>query len=102
MTKTKIVRGKVTLSGKNTASISFGGFTGVPSVTATVVSQKNGATVCLRSVSASGATFAAFCNGGLMLNEGVIHWIAVGPCNNYDKCGCVNPPHECNLARVVD
>ena len=101
MTKTRICRGVAKLSGKNTVSVSFGKFTGTPTVTATIMSGKNGATVCLRSVSASGATFAAFCNGGLMLNEGSIHWIAIGPCTVNERCYCIPGGHDCSLARVI-
>ena len=96
----RVKYGKVSLGGKSSVSIGYSGFTGTPSVTASIVSNRNGATVRLSSVSSGGATLKAFYNGGLELTEGTIHWIAVGPTDTVGYCGCTVPPHSCNVCKV--
>lgn len=84
---TLIRRGVATLSGdSNEVSITYGGFTGTPSVVATVLTDRNGGNVSIYKITSSGATLKAFYNGGLRLNEGSIHWIAVGPTNMSNDC----------------
>ena len=97
---TRVKYGKVSLSGKATVNISYSGFSGTPSVTASVISNRNGATVRLTSVSSGSATLKAFYNGGLELTEGTIHWIAVGPTSEIGYCGCEIPPHPCSVCKV--
>lgn len=99
---TRIKRGSISLHGSNTVQISYSGFTGTPSVTATVLSNKNGANVSLYNISAGGATLKAFYNGGLRLNTGTIYWIAVGPTNEVGVCGCVPGGHRCTVCEVFD
>lgn len=99
---TRIQRGTVSLRGSNSVSIGYSGFTGTPSVTATVVSDKNGATVCIRKVGSGGATLEAFYNGGLRLTSGTIHWIAIGPTNYRGHCGCTPGGHVCTVCEVFD
>lgn len=97
----RVCRGSVTLNGSNIVKIGYSGFSGTPSVTATVVgSNKNGATVCIKSRNAGGATLAAFYNGGLMLTSGTIDWIAVGPTSEIRLCHCTPIPHRCNVCDV--
>lgn len=96
----RIKYGKVSLGGRSSVTIGYGGFSGTPSVTATIVSNRNGATVRLTSVSVGSATMKAFYNGGLELTEGTIHWIAVGPTPEIGYCGCTVPPHACNVCKV--
>lgn len=96
----RVKYGKVSLSGSPTVKIGYSGFSGIPSVTANVISNRNGATVRLTSVSAGGATLKAFYNGGLELTEGTIHWIAVGPTNEVGHCGCTPGGHACTVCKV--
>ena len=100
MPKLRICRGTVSLGGSNIVKISYGPFSGTPSVVATVQSNKNGPNVCIKSKSAGGATLAAFYNGGLMLTSGTIDWVAVGPTTEDRKCGCSVPPHSCDVCTV--
>lgn len=98
---TLICHGNVSLSGSNIVKISYGPFTGTPSVTATVVGcEKNGCTVCIKKRDSGSATLAAFYNGGLMLKEGSIDWIAIGPTNKVDTCYACDPPHKCTVCKV--
>ena len=98
----RVRHGTVVTRGSNTANVTFGGFSGTPSVTATVVgSEKNGATVCILKRSNSGSTFAAFYNGVLELKDFTIDWIAVGHTSEVKICGCVPSGHRC-LADVYE
>lgn len=101
MANLRICRGSIKLNGSNIVKIGYGPFSGTPSVTATVVgTEKNGANVCIKSRNAGGATLAAFYNGGLMLTEGTIDWIAVGPTSEIRRCGCTPIPHACSVCTV--
>lgn len=96
----RICRGNVSLANGNIVKISYSGFTGIPTVVATVLdSMKNGNNVTVRNKTISGCTLAAFYNGGLMLTEGSVEWIAVGPCRD-EACTCGGIPHKCNILRV--
>lgn len=100
MAKLRVCKGSVSLGGSNTVKIGYGSFTGVPAVVATVESNRNGATVKIVSKSASGATLAAFYNGGLRLTEGTINWVAVGDTNEIRRCGCGDGGHICTVCDV--
>ena len=99
---TRIQHGSITLRGSNKVSISYSGFSSTPSVTATVMSTKNGATVRIDSVGAGGATLQAFYNGGLRLTSGTIYWIAIGPTGYSGFCGCGVGGHTCTVCKVFD
>lgn len=96
----RICKGTATLGGSNIVKIGYGPFSSVPSVTASVESNRNGATVCIKSRSAGGATLAAFYNGGLRLTSGVVNWIAVGETSEVRRCSCTTPAHACNVCDV--
>lgn len=99
---TRIQRGSIALRGSHIVQISYGGFTGTPSVVATVKSNRNGATVRIEDVGSGGATLHAFYNGGLRLKEGTIYWIAIGPTDYRGFCGCGIGGHTCTVCEVFD
>lgn len=96
----RICKGTISLGGSNIVKIGYGSFSSVPSVTASVQSDRNGATVCIKTKSASGATLAAFYNGGLRLTTGTVNWIAVGETSEIRRCGCTPIPHTCDVCDV--
>lgn len=102
--KLLICRGNAPIGGRNITPISYGPFSGIPSVTATVIdSKKNGSTVCIRKRTPTSAKLYTFYNGGLMLiNEGSVDWIAIGPTDEVAVCSAcpVCPPHVCDTWRV--
>lgn len=104
--KLRICRGNMPIGGRNIGTITYGPFSGVPSVTATVIdSKKNGSTACIRKRTTSSAKIYTFYNGGLMLvNEGSVDWIAIGPCTDEATCSCCPnpdcPAHICSTWKV--
>lgn len=99
---TRIQKGSISLHGSNEVSIGYSGFSGTPSVVATVKTDKNGGTVSILKVGSGGATLRAYYNGGLKLTSGTIYWIAIGPTNYVGYCNCEIPAHRCSVCTVFD
>lgn len=99
---TRIQRGTIALRGSNEVSIGYSGFSGTPSLVATVKTDKNGGTVSILKIGSGGATLRAYYNGGLKLTSGTIYWIAIGPTSYTGYCNCNPIPHACTVCKVFD